>query len=164
MNKEILVEYSLDESEFLSTFQGQIEYDQNFDVLKVYNVPTALKGLELISKNWFLSKICHHENLLGIKLKINEEFNENFNNKPHIFDFKFKESFLISFQSNFGSHESKNYWKIPETDKFYSLFIEDDKTDEITTFCQEVLIEETGEGRTGKSCDIIAFLIPIVRI
>ena len=146
----LFVDFSLNEEEFLTKFEAEREKLPEFNFVEVTNIPTATKGLELISKDWFKLIICEPKVLFGINLRIHEKVDENFKEKPHFFEVNFKDSFLISFQSTTGECESKTYWKIPSRGSFYSTYIDDDEDENVLAFFQEFLIEEINDGKSGK--------------
>jgi hypothetical protein len=145
MERKIQVEFSLDDAEFFERFENAIKIQPMFDVLIIINILSASKGLQLISQKWFESKFCSHDNLIGISLKIDGMID----NLPDYLDLFLKNTILIAFQSTFGGHESKTYWKIAGRDKFYVLDIDDDSTDDITSFCHEFLMNEIKNERVG---------------
>lgn len=146
MEIKIQVEFSLDEAEFSDRLENAIKIQPIFDFLIIINIISASKGLQLIFQKWFKSKVCSHENLIGISLKINGTID----GLPDNLDLVFKNTILVAFQSTINGHESKTYWKTAGRDKFYSLDIEDDATDDITSFCHEFLIDEIKNERIGE--------------
>jgi len=146
----ILVEYSTEEQEFLKNFNAEEEENSEFNFLEVTKIPTAQNGLELISQEWFKSIIQNHKDFFGISLRINEKVDENFKQQPHFFEFKFREFFIISFQSSSGDCESMTYWKIRNRERFYSTFIDDDKDEIVLNFFHEYLLEHLLDGCSGK--------------
>ncbi|KAL7012750.1 hypothetical protein ACKWTF_015020 [Chironomus riparius] len=145
MSKIDEIEFTLNEVEFLQRFEDVVSQNSMLDLLHVINIPTSSKGHQLISQNWFDSKICSHQQLIGIILRINGAIDD----LPENLDLVSKPSILIAFQSTIGGHESKTYWKTAGRDKFYSLYIDDDDTDDVTSFCHAFLIDEIKNGRTG---------------
>ncbi|XP_070504707.1 uncharacterized protein [Chironomus tepperi] len=146
MERKIQIEFSLDHVEFTQQLDVAIKDQPMFDVLIIINVISAFKGLQLISQNWFQPMICSHKNLIAVILRTNEAI---FEDLPDNLDLNFNNSILIAFQSTIGGHESKTYWKTVGRDTFYSLEIDDDLTDDITSFCHEFLIEEIKNLKTG---------------
>jgi len=146
MEKKIQVEFSLDDAEFSERFENAIKIQPMFDFLIIINIISVSKGLQLISQEWFRSKVCSHENLIGINLKINGTID----GLSDYLDLVFKNTILIAFQSTINGHESKTYWKTAGCDKFYSLDIDDDSTDDITSFCHEFFIDEIKNERIGE--------------
>jgi len=147
MNKNIQLEFILDENEFSQRFENAIEQNSMIDFLQIIKIPTLSKGLQLISQNWFEPKVFSNKQLDGIILKINGPIDD----LPDNLDLVLKRSILVFFQTTIGGHESKTYWKTAGRDKFYSIYIDDDSTDDVTAFCHEFLISEIKNGRTGES-------------
>ena len=147
MNKNIQIEFTLNEVEFSQRFEDVINQNSTPDLLQIINIPTTSKGLQLISQNWFELKVCNHQQLIEIILKINEAIDD----LPDNLDLLFKKPILIAFQSTIGGHESKTYWKTAGRDKYYSLYIDYDSTNDVTAFCHEFLTDEIKSGRNGES-------------
>lgn len=161
----ISVDFLTIEQEFAKTFITKEEKDTNdvkedsYDeeeeeeaiaiIAEITGIPTAQYALQLISHEWLRSIIQENQDLWGINLKINEKVDENFKDLPNFFEFKFRDSFIISFQSSNDGHDSMTYWKIPDREKFYSTFIDDDKDEEVLRFLLEFLIEEIAGGDSG---------------
>ncbi|XP_070493589.1 uncharacterized protein [Chironomus tepperi] len=149
MSHKYVINYSLNENELIQNYLNLNPNIDNIQVLNIINTPSAQKGLELLSKVWFKTDILQKSNLFGINIKIDDVINEEFNEKPHFYELNFKESFLIGFQSTSGKHESMIYWKMLNCDKFYSLYIDDDESEDVSRFLMEFLVEEIRNGRSG---------------
>lgn len=146
MPKTIFLDYSTVENEFVEKFELFVNQQPEFDQLIIQNVPSALKGLQLISQSWFGSKICSYEELIQINLQIDGNLSE----LPKNFDFSSKNRILIAFESTCGDHESKSYWKSAGREHFYNLNIENDVSLNVTSFCHEFIANEIKNGRTGE--------------
>lgn len=150
MKDSILIDFSLDQFQIKEDLEASILKQKDFNKIIINNTCTAVKGLELISKEWFKLKLKNYQNLLGLNFKLNEAINNDFKDIPQFFDLNFKESFFVAFQSTIGDHGSKTFWKIPRRKKFYSLYIDNDETEDITNFFHEFLVYEMKNGRNGK--------------
>lgn len=146
----ILVDYSSNEEEFLKNFNANKEEDPEFNFIEVTKIPTVQKGLELISQKWFKSIIQDHDDIFGINLRINEKIDENLKDRPQFFEFQAWEYFIISMQSSIEDCKSMTYWKVPERENFYSIFIDDDEDEKILPFFHEFLIEQFDEETSGE--------------
>jgi len=149
MLKSKSINYLPEINKFLKRFNLITKNDHNFDILIIKNTPTFSNGVKLLSELSFKLQVLNKPNLFGAILKINEEINENQDEQPQIYDYNFKNRLLISFQSTLGKHEIKTYWKIPGCEKFNSLYIDDDQTEDVANFCHEFLINEIKADRTG---------------
>ncbi|XP_070508867.1 uncharacterized protein [Chironomus tepperi] len=139
----ISVEYAENEQDFSRNWNSS----SNF--IEITNIPSAQCGLKLISQEWFKSKLCENEAITGINLRINEAINENFKEQPHLFEFEFRDYFLISFQSSSGDCESMTYWKVPDRTTFYSTFIDCNKEVDVVRFFHKFLLEQFDDECSG---------------
>lgn len=146
----ISVDFPVTEINLQTLINDCISIEENSYTLEIKNVSNILAGLQLISQQWFTSIICNHKNLICVTLRINCEIANEFSHETNFFDFELKDSILIIFQSTIGQHLSKAFWKTPERKTFYSIFIEDDESEEITSFFHEILISEIVNGKTGE--------------
>lgn len=149
MFRSYCIQFSLIEAEFIQAYQNLAQNVTNLQLLTITATPFACKGLELLSQDWFKTKILKMHNLIGINFKIDEKLEEKFNDKPHFHEFNDKESFVVGFQSTLGGHESMIYWKVPNRKQFYSIYI-DDETEDVTNYLHYFLIEEIKNGKCGK--------------
>ena len=83
-------------------------------------------------------------------MRVNEVIDENFDANPHFYDFWTDKNIFIAFQSSLGGHESKTYWKDPNCERVYYLFIDDDETEDVAAFFHEFLVDEIKNNRNGK--------------
>jgi len=144
------IKFSLREAEFLQNFQNLITNEEIVQLINITETPSAQKGLELLSQDWFKSKVVKQQHLFGINFKIDEKIDDKFNEKPHFHELNCRESFLVAFQSTLGEHESQTYWKVLSRDKFYSIYIDDDEGEDVTTFVHKFLAVEIKNERSGK--------------
>ncbi|KAL7029854.1 hypothetical protein ACKWTF_006396 [Chironomus riparius] len=141
----ITLAFSLIESEIVEKLELSVNHQPEFDQLIIQSIPSTLKGLQLISQNWFESKVCSYEKLIAIILQIDD----NLNDLPENIEFISKNRILVGFQSTLEDHESKSYWKFTGREKFYSLSIENDASTNATSFFREFIVDEIRNGRTG---------------
>ncbi|CAH1734520.1 unnamed protein product [Chironomus riparius] len=146
MERKIEIGFLLDDIQFSQQLDAALINQPTFEILIIINILTASKALQLVSQKWFQSLISNQEHLVAIILSINEAFNDDL---PANLDLIFKPSILIAFQSTIGERGSKTYWKTAGRDKFYTLGINDDPTDDVTSFCHEFLVDEIKSNRSG---------------
>jgi len=142
---KIILDYSATENEFIENLELSVNDQPEFDQVIIENIPTALKGLQLITQIWFESKVCSYEQLIGINLKINGSLND----LPENIEFTSQSRILIVFQSTRDENESKFFWKVAGLQQFYVLNIDNDVTMDITSFCYKFMVDEIKNGRTG---------------
>jgi hypothetical protein len=145
MASSIELQFNTNRDIILENFEAEKGRNPHFDCIVLQNVPTPQSGLELILSDWFKATICELPNVFGIVLKINGEINETLDDRPRSFDFRSKPSFLIAFESNIGNRKSMIFWKSPENDEFYSIFVHEN----VTSMLYDFLIQEIKAGRTG---------------
>ncbi|XP_070508868.1 uncharacterized protein [Chironomus tepperi] len=147
MLSQVELNFSLNSDEFEQQLQTHDLTECN--LLIIVNVPSAAKGLKLISKDWFKSKVFSHENLHGISLKINEENIEKFDPNSHFNKLNQNTSVCVSYQSTVGKCESKIYWKVKGHEGCYLVDIDEDITGDLSSFCLGYLVDEIRNGRIG---------------
>jgi len=145
MSEKITFDFSSIEKEFkkIKVIKQKLA---NYEILNIENIPTVQDGLKLIERERFVSIISSCSKLIGLTLSINEGIkNESITNLR-----KFKSSFFVAIQSTLDKRESKTYWKVKENNNIYELFIDDDSSDNFTSFFHDFLAKEIKCGRTGK--------------
>ena len=143
------INFPENEIDFLESFGNEFETDNNTNVILIKNAPNFEKSVELLAKTWFKTTVLKYQNLLGLIFKINDEINQHIDIGTIFVSHEFKGSFFLSFQSVFGERKSKFCWKVHGSDKFYSLFIDDDSTESIADFFYEFLVVELQNNKTG---------------
>lgn len=146
MSNPIYIDFSSPQENFNIESKNNPEYD----LIKVENVPSAEYGLQILNQAWMKNIISSRQNGFAICFSIDENIDKNFNEKPNFLDFPNITSILIAFQSKIGDHESKTYWKIRKNEYFYSLFIDNDIEEVVTSFVHEFISYEIKNRRTGK--------------
>lgn len=141
MSNSFIIDFTLDQEELAKTFQGH-----QYEVLIINNIPSVSDAFQLISTQVFKNQV----NLSAINFKIHEKFLNNFYGTPSIYDFCRKKPIAVTFQSLVGSHNSCVFWKTAEKTNFFSLKIMNDVIGIVTTFCQNFLIEQIKDDKTGK--------------
>lgn len=146
MSKTIKIKFPTTLEEFEQQLQSHSHDLQECELIIITSVPSAAKGLEIISNDWFIAKARKLENLFGINLRIDEKFNL----KYFSIHFNLKDSFFVAIQSTGDDSDCKTFWKSGGSDKFYSLYIENGKAEGIVEFFHEFLASELRNGRTGE--------------
>ena len=150
MAEFISIKFSLNIIEFMSNLPEALKDHENVELINITQTPSTIKAYELLMQWWFKSNVFDRENLYAINFKIDKMIHDKCTIMPHFFELCNKATFLISFQSTIGGHESKIYWKVPGRKQFYSIFIGDDESEDLTKNLLEFLVEEIKNGRTGK--------------
>lgn len=151
MLKSISVNYTSEISNFIEKFKLQAASKKDYEVLIIKDIPKIANAFKLLSELNFKQQVVYKQILFSIIFKINERVNENQEEQPQIYDFKFKDKLLISFQSTIVKDGSKTFWKVPRIEKFKSIYIDDDEAQVIV---HEFLVGEIKAGRTGKSIEL----------
>lgn len=149
MSTPLTIEYSSNFDAFAEELESETLFYVGYDVLVITDVPYIAKGFEVLSQEWFKSEILKLSTLYGICLKVSENVYEKLSLKPQILDVNGKDSFFLTFQSIRGKRESKTFWKIASHKNIFSLFIDDDETEDVTSFFHEFLANELKNSRPG---------------
>ena len=150
MSKSTQIKFTLNHDDFNQQLQPQVLDNKECNLLEIIDVPSVGKTLELISRDWFKTKILDIKNLVGISFKISEEFNDNAENLLHFVKSWNKNSFVLAIRSTVGKCENKFYWRVNGREELYYLNIDEDTTGIVSLFCQEFLINQIKAGKNGE--------------
>lgn len=144
------MKFFLNESNFIEEFKTEESTHEENKVVQITEISSISKTIELLSKDWFKEKILNSSCLKQVILRINEEIHEDFNENFQLFTFDDEIQILITFQSTIGSHASKIFWKNKDSEKLYSVYIEENADEEVEKFVRSFIAEEMENNKTGE--------------
>lgn len=131
-----------------------ISQSTDFFVIDILNCPSAAAASKLISQSWFRSTICKKfPSVIGIKLKINDNFIASQAEKPKSHEFEEKAKILVAFESPSGD-ESVVYWRNEKGGNFWCLCAEGDcgfdDSDDFGDFVVEFIVGSLRGNESGE--------------
>lgn len=149
MSKKIVLEFTSDIHQFLQYIEDKTQNLPNLYQLSITDIPSINKCVELISNEDFKTKIAFCQSLLCVIFKINEEICEKSIEDQNLLNFSGKSFFFIAFESMIGDHCCKIYWKDSSRSTFYSLFLDDNSTGDVSMFLYEFLEKQLRFEQSG---------------
>lgn len=120
-------------------FDEKVEFENDFQVLKISKISKTIGASHLINLDWFKKQALRTSELVAIRFLIDEELNEK---KIQNFQvYQFEKRILISYESTVKQHEQKLFWKLNgNEEEFYSLQLKNEP-EEVKKFIWNLLFE-----------------------